>query len=100
MSSSSHSSLNSWKNRSRTDIIVAIIDLAQKGMAKAEIMESAHLNSRQFDRYLAELTRRNLVEADKVKGRKVYITTQRGRQYLKQYSMLRKFRMDAVDQDS
>ncbi len=81
------------KNRSRTEIIATIITLAQNGVSRSKIKEKAHLNSRQFKRYLEELTKLGLIEVNTVNGRKVYITSQRGNEYLNQHNTLSNFLM-------
>lgn len=53
-------------------------------------MEKAHLNSQQFKLYIDELAKLGLIEANNVKGRRVYTATQRGIRYLKQYNTLKK----------
>jgi predicted transcriptional regulator len=79
------------KNRCRTEIAATIISLAQDRQSDTEIMEKAHLNSRQLERYLEELTKLDLVEVKLVDGRTVCSATQGGKRFLKQYYTLMDF---------
>lgn len=77
--------------RSRTEIIVSIIDIAQKGKTLTDIINKAHLSSKQAKQYLVELDKLGFIEIRDVSGKKVYITSERGNEFLKQYNVLRKF---------
>lgn len=88
---STSSPLSVGKNRrSRREIVAIIITVARNGESGAKIMEKAHLNSQQFKLYIDELAKLGLIEANNVKGRRVYTATQRGIRYLKQYNTLKK----------
>jgi len=77
--------------RSRTEIIRIIISVAQNGQSAIKIMKEAHLNSKQLKLYSEKLAKLGLIEVKYVNGKRVYTTTQKGFQYLKQYDILRKF---------
>lgn len=91
MKASSTSFLINKNRRSRIEIISNIIYLAQNGESGFKIREKAKLNSKQVKSYLEELTELGLIETINKNGRKVYITSQIGTQFLKQYYILRKF---------
>ena len=84
-------SLSIGKNRWRTEIAATIIKLVQDGKSETEILEKAHMNIRQLERYLEELARLDLVEVKHVDGKRVCIPTRGGKRFLKQYSTLMKF---------
>lgn len=73
------------------DIISNIINLAQNEESEFKIREKAHLNARQAKLYLEELTKLGLIEMKNVNGKKVYIASQTGNLFLKQYDTLKKF---------
>jgi len=76
--------------RSRTEIIASIITLAQKGIWAEKIPKKLRLNSKQLKLYLEELTKLGLIRIEQVNGRKVYIATEKGNKYLRQYFTLKK----------
>ncbi len=84
-------SLSIGKNRWRTEIAATIITLVEDGKSETEILEQAHLNIRQLERYLEELARLDLVEVKHVDGRRVCLATRGGKRFLKEYSTLMKF---------
>ena len=77
--------------RSRREIIATILTIAQNGESRTKIAQKAHLNSQQLKLYLKELTKLRLIEVKHVNRRRVYIISQRGNQFLKQYVTLKKF---------
>jgi len=88
---SSSSPLLMWKNRrSRTEIIDTILNVTQNGESQVKILEKTRLNSKQLKLYLGELAKLDLIRINHVNGRNVYITTQKGNQYLRRYNMLKK----------
>jgi predicted transcriptional regulator len=91
MKASSTSFLMDKNRRSRIEIISNIIALAQNGESQFKIREKAQLNSKQLKLYLEELTELGLIEMINKNGRKLYITSQIGNQFLKQYDILKKF---------
>jgi len=91
-STSEFSSLHGYR-RSNIDILFDIVSIAINGKSKFEILEKAHLNSQQLDRYLEELNDLGLIEVKKVSGRNFYIASRKGKQLLRQYENLKKFLM-------
>ena len=77
------------KRRSRLEIIAAIINAAKKGESKTEIAKISQQNSKHLQLYLDQLIRLKLIETKKVKGERIYVASQKGINYLKQYSRLK-----------
>jgi len=90
MSSSSSPLLVDNNRRSRTEIIASIMTLVQNGILVEKIPKKLRLNSRQLKLYLEELTKLGLIRIEQVSGRKVYVTTEKGNKYLRQYLTLKK----------
>lgn len=74
------------KNRSRTDIIVSMLEAARNGGRKTKIMYSSYLSSHQLRPYLELVIGNGLLEYDSTKER--YRTTERGLRLLDLYSSL------------
>jgi predicted transcriptional regulator len=91
MKATSTSLLPSKNRRSRIEIISDIVTLAQNGESEFKIREKAQLNSKQAKSYLRELTKIGLIEMKNAEGRRIYITSQTGNQFLRQYIILKKF---------
>lgn len=83
--------LSIGKNRCRTEIVATILSLAKEGQSETGILEKAHLNIRQLERYLEELTRLDLIEVKRVDGKKICLATRAGKNFLEQYSTLMRF---------
>jgi len=90
MSSSSSPLLVDNNRRSRTEIIASIMTLVQNGILVEKIPKKLRLNSKQLKLYLEELTKLGLIRIEQVSGRKVYVTTEKGNKYLRQYLTLKK----------
>jgi predicted transcriptional regulator len=74
------------KNRSRTEIIAAILDIVGNGNTKTKIMYKAYLSYAQMMGYLSILEENKLVEPQK--SGKVYKITEKGRKYLEHYKKI------------
>ena len=72
--------------RSRTEVIIDILDEALRGANKTRIMYRANLNFLRFERYFCELLKSGLVEVvdnpSEEFGGVVYRTSERGRELL------------------
>jgi predicted transcriptional regulator len=77
--------------RSRTDILATIIKATKKGETQFKIREEARLNHQQLKLYLAELTTFGLVEMNELNGKRVYVASEKGIEYLRQYEVLSRF---------
>ena len=64
------------KYRSRTDIVVLILEAANGGATKTKIMYKAFLSYAQLKEYLAVLIENGLIEYEDV--RQMYRTTEKG----------------------
>ncbi len=74
------------KYRSKTDIIVSMLEAARHGGRKTKIMYSSYLSSQQLRLYLELVIGNGLLEYDSTKER--YRTTERGLRLLDLYSSL------------
>lgn len=74
------------KNRSRTDIVSEILEIAQDCVTKTKIMYKAYLSYTQLKDYLAMLIQNKLLEYNK--SEQTYRTTGKGMQFLSMNSQL------------
>lgn len=75
------------KYRSRTDIVVQILDAASgQGSTKTRIMYRAYLSYAQLKEYLAVLLANDLLE--KVEADELYRITEKGKKFMKVYQHL------------
>jgi predicted transcriptional regulator len=73
------------RRRSRSSVIVDILNEALTGVNKTRIMYRCNLNCQRFNRYLVELLQGGLIKCSSIypDGMIVYRTTERGRELLK-----------------
>lgn len=73
------------RRRSRTEVIVALLEEASEGANKTRLMYHCNLNFNRFNRYLDELLKAGLVEGARSnpEGIVFYKTTNKGRELLK-----------------
>jgi predicted transcriptional regulator len=76
-------------SRSRTEIVGNILDPANGGETKTKIMYFAFLSYNQLNEYLSILIENNLLEY--LDGTHKFKTTEKGLNYLKMYSEMKKF---------
>jgi predicted transcriptional regulator len=77
----------SLKNRSKTDIVGLILEVANVGGAtKTKIMYKAFLSSSQLKEYLAMLMENSLLEFEE--ERQFYRTTEKGIRFLQTYAQV------------
>ena len=75
------------KYRSRTDIVVQILDTASgDGVSKTKIMYKAYLSYAQLKEYLSVLEANGLLEQDEAE--KLYKITEKGRKFMKVYDQM------------
>jgi len=74
-------------NRSRIAILVNILTVAKRPTIKTHIMYKANLSHRQLEKYLTFLKQREMRRefVDDKTGNRVYETTQKGNDFLKEY---------------
>ena len=75
-------------NRSRTEIVGNILDVANGGTTKTKIIYFAFLSYNQLNEYLAILIENNLIEY--LEGTKTFKTTEKGLNYLKMHNEISK----------
>lgn len=68
------------------DIAAAILEIAKDGAIKTRIMYSAFLSFPQLKEYLKLLLDSGLLEPSRDDGRKAYLTTDKGKRFLKMYN--------------
>ncbi len=78
--------LYAMKYRSRTDIIVSMLEAATDGATKTKIMYSSYLSSHPLRAYLELVIRNGLLAYDSTKQR--YSTTERGLRLLELYNSI------------
>ena len=71
-------------NRSRTEIVGSILDVANGGATKTKIMYTAFLSYGQLKEYLSILIENNLIEY--LEGTHQFKTTEKGLNYLKMHN--------------
>ena len=71
-------------NRSRTEIVAMILDVANGGETKTKIMYFAFLSYNQLNEYLSVLIENNLIEY--LDGTKTFKTTEKGLNFLKMHN--------------
>ena len=84
--------------RSRTDIIVSILEAARLGETKTKIMYSSFLSSHQLRTYLELVISNGLLAYDSTKGR--YRTTERGLRLLDLYDNVGRLELPRVTNSS
>jgi len=84
------SSLQRKANRTRFEIIAKIVSVASQGALKTHIMYRANLSHRQLEKYLRFLEEKGLVVqvADEDTGNRLYRVTEKGLEFLREYSHL------------
>ena len=73
-------------NRSRTEIVGSILDVANGGATKTKIMYTAFLSYGQLKEYLSILIENNLVEY--LDGANKFKTTEKGLNFLKMHNQI------------
>jgi predicted transcriptional regulator len=74
------------KYRSRTEIVVAILEIASQGTTKTRIMYKAYLSYSQLNQYMSFLIENKLIE--RKLGSELYTLTEKGRRLLHVYQEL------------
>lgn len=69
--------------RSRTEVIMAILNAAREGACKTRLMYNVNMNLASFNKYLRELTKAELIAVvNDPNGKETYKTTERGKNLL------------------
>jgi predicted transcriptional regulator len=82
------------KYRSRTDIIVSMLEVARIGQTKTKIMYTSFLSSHQLRPYLELVVSNGLLAYDSTKGR--YRTTEKGLRLLDLYDTVGRLELPLV----
>jgi predicted transcriptional regulator len=82
------------KYRSRTDIIVSMLEAARIGQTKTKIMYTSFLSSHQLRPYLELVVSNGLLAYDSTKGR--YRTTEKGLRLLDLYDTVGRLELPLV----
>ena len=82
--------MNSWKNdtskrRDKLSIIAEILKISKEGTLKTQIMYRANLSFAQLNEYLSFLTKIRLLRIQNENGKRTFITTIKGNEYLDKY---------------
>lgn len=84
---------HSIQHRSRWDIMASVLSAATAGKTKTYIMRKCNLSYRQLQTYLNLLRERGLLREGSNRGKsnpgKIFVTTDKGRVFLKAYDNLR-----------
>jgi predicted transcriptional regulator len=73
------------KRRSHYHLIGEILSLAAEGASKTRIMYRANLSATMTKEYIELLQQKSLIKVSTENGRNIYITNERGFQYLQGY---------------
>ncbi len=87
------------KNRSRYEVMSAILRSLFKEETRTKIMYKAMLSNDQCKMYLDSLLQSNLVKEVEVDNKVVYRITQNGRKYLSFYSEMQKLLPVGIQED-
>lgn len=75
--------------RDRVEIMAEILSLCSKPQIKTQVMYGINLSWKMLQHYLSELQSLKLLEVDKKST--TYITTSRGKEFVKKWEELQKF---------
>jgi len=78
------------KNRNRLQITQAILEVARDGVGKTRIMYQANLSFKLLEDYLTVLVRAGLLKV-KEGDRKMYTTSEKGLQFLRDFEALERY---------
>jgi predicted transcriptional regulator len=76
------------RNRTRVEILVNILNVARGSTLKTHILYKANLSHRQVDRYLTFLAENGMLKPVPVNGKLRYEVTEKGLEFLKDYSRI------------
>jgi len=69
--------------RSKLKIVVEILSIASNGVNKTKIIYSANLNFNRANEYIEEMINAGLIIVEKVNGKSIYRTSEKGRMLLR-----------------
>ncbi len=74
-----------WVKRGKFSIVADMLEVADGGAGKTQIMYGANLNFRRLQKYLRFMLKIDLLDETSNNGRKVYGTTRKGITFLQHY---------------
>ena len=80
-------SVNLGKNRSRIEIMAAILEKAAQGARKTRMMNGANLSFRQIERYIRYMDKTGFLSFEEESG--LSWTTSKGSEFLKSYEKIK-----------
>ena len=72
-------------NRSRMEIIAIILSLARSGAKKTHLLYGSNLSVSNYNKYLKELLESGLLKEKNENGKRLYRTTNKGKEFLSNY---------------
>ena len=81
--------------RDKLFIIAQIMEIAQGGSLKHQIMYGANLSFTNLQRYLSQVIDLELLEIRKEKGREIFVTTPKGLRFLDSYRRIQQLLADS-----
>jgi predicted transcriptional regulator len=80
-------SVSPRQNRSRIEIIAAILEKAAQGAKKTQMMYGANLSFYQIEGYISYMIKKGFLSFEKES--RLYLTTGKGREFLKSYENIK-----------
>jgi predicted transcriptional regulator len=77
--------MNLWSKRGKFSIIADMLEVADGGAGKTQIMYRANLSFRQLEKYLRLMLEIDLLDETSNNGRKIYGATHKGITFLQRY---------------
>lgn len=89
------------KNRTRLEIVVSMLLIAEQGVGKTHLMYKGNLSFEVLHKYLELLTNADLLEQQQGKNKSIYKTTAKGLQFIKNYQELQKYaaKLDSLNNE-
>ena len=81
----------SAKHRDKLSIIAEVLEIAKEGSLKTKIMYKANLGFKGLNEYLGFMLKLKLIEKVANTGKDVYVTTEKGLDFLNRYCELTNF---------
>ena len=92
---------DTWKNRSRIEIMGDLLSKCMGGLKRTHIMYKVNLSYKQLCEYLEVLEQAALIELDyDDEGQKIFRTTQKGFEFVDYYQRLNKLASIAAEYES
>jgi len=76
-------------NRNKYDIFAKMLKTCEEGVSKTNLMYDARVNYPVLQAFLNELISTGLIEVNKTEKRKIYLSSENGRKYLRHYNSMK-----------